>query len=44
VEVVDLDLLFPSPQKDTRIIGGTGEEASSRTSTMVEENKLKNPR
>jgi len=28
VEIVDLDLLFQSPQKDARIIGGMGEEAS----------------
>ena len=32
--IVDLDLLFQSPQKDARIIGGKGEEASSRGSTM----------
>jgi len=44
VEVVDLDLLFQSPQKDARIIGGMGEEASSRGSTMVAKNVLKNPR
>jgi hypothetical protein len=34
VGIVDLDLLFQSPQKDARIIGGKGEEASSRGSTM----------
>ena len=44
MEVVDLDLLFQSPQKDAIIIGGVGEEASSRRSKMVGENKLKNPR
>jgi hypothetical protein len=27
VEIVDLDLLFQSPQKDARIIGGMEEEA-----------------
>jgi hypothetical protein len=43
VEVVDLDLLFQSPQKDARIIGGMGEEASSRGSTIVAKNVLKNP-
>ena len=32
---VDLDLLFKSPQKDDRIIGGMGEEASSKGPTMV---------
>ena len=42
VQVVDLDLLFQSPQKDARIIGGKGEEASSRGSTMVVKNMLKN--
>ena len=40
--IVDLDLLFQSTQKDARIIGGKGEEASSRSSTMVGENMLKN--
>ena len=40
--VVDLDLLFQSPQRDARIIGGMREEASSRGSTMVGENMLKN--
>jgi hypothetical protein len=44
VEVVDLNLLFQSPQNDARIVGGMGEEASSRRLTMVGENKLKNPR
>jgi hypothetical protein len=29
VEIVDLDLLFLSPQKDARIIGGMGEEEIS---------------
>ena len=42
VEVVDLDLLFQSPKKDARIIGGMGEEASSRGSTMVVKNVFKN--
>ena len=32
---VDLDLLFKSPQKDARIIGGMGDEASSKGPTMV---------
>jgi hypothetical protein len=36
VGIVDLDLLFQIPQKDARIIGGMGEEASSRGSTMEE--------
>ena len=44
VGIVDLDLLFKSPQKDARLIGGMGEEASSRDSTMVAKNVLKNPR
>ena len=35
VGIVDLDLLFKSPQKDARIIGGMGEEASSKGPTMV---------
>ena len=39
---VDLDLLFQIPQKDERIIGGKGEEASSRGPTMVVKNMLKN--
>jgi hypothetical protein len=34
VENVDLDLLFQIPQKDARIVGGKGERASSRGSTM----------
>ena len=42
VEIVDLDLLFKSPQKDARIIGGKGEEASSRESTMEVNFMLKN--
>jgi hypothetical protein len=29
VEIVDLDLLFQSPQKDARIIGGMEEEKIS---------------
>jgi hypothetical protein len=41
-EVVDLDLLFQIPKKYARIIGGKGEEASSRGSTMVVKNMLKN--
>ena len=44
VGIVDLDLLFQSPQKDAKIIGGKGEEASLRGSTMVVKNMLKNPR
>jgi hypothetical protein len=40
--VVDLDLLFQIPQKYVRIIGGKGEEASSREATMEVENMLKN--
>jgi hypothetical protein len=40
--VVDLDLLFKIPQKYTRIIGGKGEEASSRGSTMEVRERLKN--
>ena len=40
--IVDLDLLFQIPQKDARIIGGKGEEASSRGPTMVVKNMLKN--
>ena len=44
MDVVDLDLLFQSPQKDARIIGGMGEEASSSGSTIVGENVLKNPK
>jgi hypothetical protein len=42
VEIVDLDLLFQIPQKYARIIGGKGEEASSRGSTMEEREMLKN--
>jgi hypothetical protein len=34
VGIVDLDILFQSPQKDERIIGWLGEEASSRGSAM----------
>ena len=34
VGIVDLDLLFKSPKKDARIIGGMGEEASSRGAAM----------
>ena len=44
MEVVDLDLLFQIPQEYARIIGGKGEEASSRGPTMVVKNVLKNPR
>jgi hypothetical protein len=40
--VVDLDLLFQIPQKYVRIIGGKGEEASSREATMKVREKLKN--
>ena len=43
-EVVDLDLLFQIPQEYARIIGGKGEEASSRGSTKVVKNVLKNPK
>ena len=34
VGIVDLDLLFQSPQKDARIIGGMGEESSFSRSAM----------
>jgi len=44
VEVVDLDLLFQIPQEYARIIGGKGEEESSRDSTMVAQKVLKNSR
>jgi hypothetical protein len=44
VGIVDLDLLYQSPQKDARIIGGKGEEESSRGSTMVVKIVLKNHR
>ena len=40
--IVDLDLLFQSPEKDARIIGGKGEEESSKGQTMVVKNVLKN--
>jgi hypothetical protein len=43
VEVVDLHLLFQNPQRDARIIGEMREKASLRWSTMVGENKVKNP-
>jgi hypothetical protein len=43
-DVVDLDLLFQIPQEYARIIGGKGEEASSRGSIMVVKKMLKNPR
>jgi hypothetical protein len=39
---LDLDLLFEIPKKYARIIGGKGEEASSRGSTMEEREMLKN--
>jgi hypothetical protein len=42
VEIVYLDLLFQIPKKYARIIGGKGEEASSRGSTMEEREMLKN--
>jgi hypothetical protein len=42
VGIVDLDLLFQIPQKYARIIGGKGEEASSREATMEVKNMLKN--
>jgi hypothetical protein len=35
MEIVDLDILFQSSQKDARIILGKVEEASSMGSTMV---------
>ena len=44
VGIVDLDLLFQIPQKDARIIGGKGEGASSRETTMEERESLRNPR
>jgi hypothetical protein len=34
VEIVDLDLIFQSPQKDARIIGGMEDEEISSRSTM----------
>jgi hypothetical protein len=40
--VIDLDLLFQIPQKYARIIGGKGEEASSRETTMEVREMLKN--
>jgi hypothetical protein len=40
--VVDLDLLFQIPQEYERIIGGKGEEASSRDSTIEVRENLKN--
>ena len=39
--IVDLDLLFQSPKKDARIIGGKGEEESSKGLTMEVKNVLK---
>jgi hypothetical protein len=42
--VVNLDLLFQSPKKNTRSIRGKGEEENSKGSTMVVKNMLKNPR
>jgi hypothetical protein len=42
VEIVHLDLLYQIPKKYARIIGGKGEEASSRGSTMEEREMLKN--
>jgi hypothetical protein len=42
VGIVDLDLLFQIPQKYARIIGGKGEEASSRDLTMEVRENLKN--
>jgi hypothetical protein len=41
--VVNLDLLFQSPKKNTRSIRGKGEEENSKGSTMVVKNMLKNP-
>jgi hypothetical protein len=42
MEIVDQNLLFQIPQKYARIIGGKGEEASSRGSIMKEREMLKN--
>jgi hypothetical protein len=42
VEVVDLDLLFQIPQEYARIMGGNGEEESSRGSRIVVKNVIKN--
>jgi hypothetical protein len=42
VEIVDLDLLFQISHKYARIIGGKGEKASLRGSTMEEREMLKN--
>jgi hypothetical protein len=42
VEIVDLDLLFQILQKYARIVGGKGEKASLRGSTMEEREMLKN--
>jgi hypothetical protein len=44
VEIVDQDLLFKSPKKYARMIGGKGEEESLWRSIMVVQMKLKNPR
>jgi hypothetical protein len=44
VEVVDLDHVFPGPQRYARIIGRKGEKASSSDSTMVVNNMFKNPK
>ena len=42
-DVVYLDLLFQILQEYARIIGGKEDEASSRGSTMMVKNVLKNP-
>jgi hypothetical protein len=42
--IVDLDLLFQISQKDAKIIGGKGEEASSSGSTIKVNFVLKNPK
>jgi hypothetical protein len=44
VEIVDQDLLFQIPQKYARIVGGKGERASSRGSTIEVYFMLKNRR
>ena len=41
--IVDLDLLFQSPQEDARIVGGMGEEERIRGSTMEVNYMLKKP-
>jgi hypothetical protein len=41
--VVDLDLLFQIPQKDARIIGGKGEEASFLQEQQWRRERVKKP-